>query len=126
VIKRKKVQGKSKEEPKILKDLKNSFFEVIYEKYILKHSSKEKESVSYSDYPSQEEEVIDNLIKKSEISKKENFLRNLLTFFDLLIEDSLINFKLSEYDSYHSLSFRKVILGGVKGINKVNLILIIA
>ncbi len=101
------------EQPEYLKDVKNQFFKIINDRYISKHTSKNNENGA-------EEEVIDNLIKKVEVSKKDNFLRNLITFFDILIENVEVNFKLTQSDTYHSLTLRKLILGVVKGINKVS------
>ena len=42
-----------------------------------------------------------------------------MVFFDFFFENILINFKISEMDFYHSLSIRKIVVGALKGINKV-------
>ena len=86
---------------------------MIKNKYISKHLNSNKEIRI-------EEEVIDNLLKKSDISKKDNFIRNLITFFDVMLENVEVNFKLSENVTFHNLAIRKLIVGGVKGINKVS------
>jgi hypothetical protein len=86
---------------------------LIKNKYISKHLNSNKEIRI-------EEEVIDNLLKKSDISKKDNFIRNLITFFDVMLENVEVNFKLSENVTFHNLAIRKLIVGGVKGINKVS------
>jgi len=95
-----------------LNNIKNKFYQIINDKYIFKHINEKKEWKS-------EEETIDNILKKSDIGRKDIFLRNLITFFDFLCENVEVNFKLSEMEVYHKLSLRKLILGAVKGIHKV-------
>lgn len=101
----------------ILKMLKNKFYDIILKKYISKHL-KDNKQISI------DEEVIDNIIKPSEISQKDKIIRNLLVMFDILIEFVEVNFKLNEMEVFHNLSFRKFIIGAIKGINKVRLIYI--
>jgi len=85
---------------------------IIKNKYINKHSLEH-------NIDKGEDEVIDNILKKSSVSNKEKFLRIFLTFFDLMLESVDANFKLSENKTYHSLTLKKIIIGGVKGIDKV-------
>ena len=97
----------------ILFEIKEKFFKIIKEKYINVHLNNEQKKNFF-----QEEEYIDNLIKETEISQKDKILRNILVFFDFLLQEFEINFKLNENEFFHNLSFKKGVFGVVKGLNK--------
>ena len=97
----------------ILYDIKEKFFNIIKEKYIENHLNKEEKKQLL-----QEEEYVDNLIKKTDISEKDKILRNILVFFDLLLQEFELNFKLSENDFFYCISLKKGVFGVVKGLNK--------
>lgn len=105
------------DQPEFLRTIKEKFYQIIKEKYMTRHINSNQEGRI-------EEEVIDNILKKSEISRTDKILRNLITFFDILLENTQVNFKLSEMNMYHHLYIRKAIIGAVKGINKVRILLI--
>jgi hypothetical protein len=100
------------DETSIIQEIKQKLCEVIKEKYISKHSSKTSE-VS--------DEILEDIIKSSSLSKKETIIRNLMVFFDILMENSLIVYRISNNDFYHSVFIKKILVGAVKGLNKVNL-----
>ena len=95
-----------------LSQLKEKFYQILKEQYINKHIEHLKDNIIF------EEEYIDNLIKKTDISRSDKFIRNLLVCFDFLLENIELNFKLSELDFFHSIYFRKGVFGVIKGLNK--------
>jgi len=65
-----------------------------------------------------EEDIIENVIKQSDQSKKEKIIRNLLVLVDLLLEDLDLNIKFDNSRNVYTAKLRKIMLGAVKGINK--------
>ena len=106
------ISRKNSKKSGFLSKLKKKFFEILKKKFIDKHLENIKDNIIY------EEEYIDNLIKKTEITKSDKIIRNLLVFFDFLIENLDFNFKLSKSDFFHNIQFRKGIFGVIKGLNK--------
>lgn len=102
--------------PEILNEVKDKFFQIIKDKYISKYMNANENLNGNNNL---EEEQIDNILKKSDITQRDKFIRNLLVFFDVLMENIEFRFKLSEYPFFHHITVRKIIVGAVKGINKV-------
>lgn len=98
-----------------INNIKEKLCEMIKDKYISKHYTK-KDVVS--------DEILEDILKSTNLTKKEKFFRNLMVFFDLVLENNLIIFKISNNDFYHSIFIKKILVGAVKGINKVIFILI--
>ena len=55
--------------------------------------------------------------KKIKLSLKDKLLRNLLSFFDLILDNIEFNFKLSENEFFYRVFFTKAVIGVVKGLN---------
>jgi hypothetical protein len=104
----------------LLEELKNKFFKILKEKYIDKHSEENQ--------PVREEYGVDSIsfLKPAETTRNEKILRNLLSLIDLLIENVDVNFGLTNLNFYHKVTNRKMILGSIKGINKVKIFIKLA
>ena len=96
-----------------LNKLKDTFSKIIKDRYFPSHSERE-EILSEID-------IIDNLIKPVEMKRSELLIRNLITFFDLVIENVQIGFQITKNKFKHSVYIRKLIFGAVKGRNKVKI-----
>ena len=93
----------------ILHEIKNKFNKMIYDKYVksfIDETNKEKK-IKYKKMP----------YEKIKLSFKDKLLRNLLSFFDLIINDLEFNFKLSESEFFYRISLKEVSFGIVKGLN---------
>jgi len=53
------------------------------------------------------------------MKRKETFIRNIIIFFDLVVENVKVNFQISKNKFFHSIVIKKIIFGAVKGRNKV-------
>lgn len=91
--------------------LKNYYFDLIRKRFLMKHKSEFKQKLI-------EEDLIENVIKPSDLSNKDKFIRNLLVLIDFLLEELELKVKFDDNDSFYSIKIRKVVLGTVKGINK--------
>ena len=85
----------------ILHEIKNKFNEILFEKYIkpfMNESDKDKKiKFKNKNYKSHE---------KIKLTFKDKLLRNLLSFFDIIITDLEFNFKLSESDFFYKFSLK--------------------
>ena len=96
----------------ILHEIKNKFNEILFEKYIkpfMNESDKDKKiKFKNKNYKSHE---------KIKLTFKDKLLRNLLSFFDIIITDLEFNFKLSESDFFYKFSLKEASFGIIKGLN---------
>ncbi len=65
-----------------------------------------------------EEDVIEKVIKPSDLSNKDKIIRNLLVLVDFVLEEFDFKFRFDDSSSFYSAKIRKVVLGAAKGINK--------
>ena len=108
----------------ILHEIKEKINKILYEKYInpfLDEINTEKQ-IKFKAKNNKSYEKI-------KLSSKDKLLRNLLSFFDLIITDLEFNFKLSESDFFYRISLKEASFGIVKGLNinkEIHFLLIIS
>ena len=96
----------------ILHEIKNKFNEILYAKYVkpfINESDKDKK-IKFKVKNNKSHEKI-------KLTFKDKLLRNLLSFFDVIIMDLEFNFKLSESDFFYKVSFNEASFGIIKGLN---------
>ena len=95
----------------ILHEIKEKFNKILYDKYIkpfIDETDKEKK-VKFK--------IKNKSHEKIKLSFKDKLLRNLLSFFDLILSDFEFNFKLSESDFFYRISFNEASFRILKGLN---------
>ncbi len=95
----------------ILHEIKEKFNKLLCEKYIkpfIDETNKEKK-IKFK--------IKNKTHEKIKLSFKDKLLRNLLSFFDLIIIDFEFNFKLSESDFFYRVSFNEASFRILKGLN---------
>ena len=108
----------------ILHEIKEKINKILYEKYInpfLDEINTEKRTKFKTKNNKPYEKI--------KLSFKDKLLRNLLSFFDLIIMDLEFNFKLSESDFFYRISLKEASFGIVKGLNinkEIHFLLIIS
>ena len=101
---------KKTEETSTIDEVKERLCKMIREKYINKHSTQTSEI---------SDEIVEDILKSIGLSRKEKFIRNLIVFFDIVFENIMIVYRITNNDFYHSAFIKKVLIGAVKGLNKV-------
>ena len=113
----------------ILHEIKEKFNKILFEKYIktfIIESEQENKTNNNNNNNNQNASKKENKHKfkiknknhqKIKLSLKDKLLRNFLAFFDLIIDDIEVNFKLSENEFFYRVSLNKVVVGVVKGLN---------
>jgi len=121
----------------ILHEIKEKFNKILYEKYIkpfIIESEKDNEINNNNNINNENNENNGNngnikkkvknkfrlnnkIHQKIKLSLKDKLIRNFLSFFDIILDDIEFNFKLSESDFFYRLSFKKAIIGIIKGLN---------
>ena len=110
----------------ILYEIKEKFNKILYENYIkcfTAYSEDEEENDFYREqiYPKKDKEKKfkknTKIYEKKKLPLKDKLIRNFLAFFDLVLDNIEINFKLSESDSFYRITFDKGTIGIIKGLN---------
>ena len=114
----------------ILHEIKEKFNKILFEKYIKtfiiesnKQNKINKAILNYKKDDDNNKDVEPTFKKKNynyekrKLSLKDKLIRNFLSFFDLILDNIEINFKLSESDFFYRLSFKKAIIVIIKGLN---------
>jgi hypothetical protein len=90
---------------------KDFYFDLIKKRFLSKHLIENKTNLI-------EEDLIENFIKTSDLSKKDKIIRNLLVLVDFLLEELDFNIKFDKSSSIYTARIKKTMLGAAKGINK--------
>ena len=109
-------------------EIKEKFNKILFEKYIKTFiiESEQENKTNNNNNNNQNASKKENKHKfkiknknhqKIKLSLKDKLLRNFLAFFDLIIDDIEVNFKLSENEFFYRVSLNKVVVGVVKGLN---------
>ena len=96
----------------LLHEIKEKFNKILCEKYIkcfINDCSETNKKLKFK--------LKNKPYGKIKLSIKDKILRNVLSFFDLIITNLEINFKLSECDFFYRLSFNEASFGIIKGLN---------
>ena len=111
----------------ILHEIKEKFNKILFEKYIktfiIESEQENKANATNSNQNTSNKEykhkfkIKNKNHQKIKLSLKDKLLRNFLAFFDLILEDIEVNFKLSENEFFYRISLNNVVVGVVKGLN---------
>lgn len=91
--------------------MKTFYSDKIHNRFLSKHNHQNKKTLI-------EEDLIETVLKPSDSSRRDKFIRNFLCLIDFLLEDIDLNAKFDNSENIYSINFRKIILGAAKGINK--------